>query len=138
VEGGKRPSAVPVVVDGSAFLEILIGGPRAEGVLQTVGGEDMAAPDLLNIEVLSVLRRFRRNRDLSEDRADRAVVDLLDAPVYRLQSHALVPVAWELRAVLSAYDACYVAAARLLRCALVTGDRRLAGVPNLGVPVVTV
>lgn len=129
---------MPVVVDSSAFLEILIGGPRAEAVLQAIGSEDIAAPDLLNIEVLSVLRRLRRNRNLSGDRADRAVEDLLDAPVYRLHSLALVPVAWELRDVLSAYDACYVAAARLLRCALITGDRGLARAPNLGVPVVTV
>jgi predicted nucleic acid-binding protein len=129
---------VPVIVDSSAFLEVLIGGPRSEAVLQAIGGEDMAAPDLINIEVLSVLRRLRRNRVVSGDRVDVAVMDLLDAPVYRLQSQALVPVVWELRDVLSAYDACYVAAARLLRCALVTGDRRLAGAPNLGVPLVTV
>jgi predicted nucleic acid-binding protein len=39
---------------------------------------------------------------------------------------------------LTPYDACYVALARNLGCPLVTGDRRLARAPGLGVPLITV
>jgi predicted nucleic acid-binding protein len=44
--------------------------------------------------------------------------------------------AWELRANLSIYDACYVATAELCRCPLVTLDRRLARAPGLRCDVV--
>jgi hypothetical protein len=39
---------------------------------------------------------------------------------------------------LTPYDACYVTLARNLGCPLVTGDRRLARAPGLGVPLITV
>jgi predicted nucleic acid-binding protein len=45
---------------------------------------------------------------------------------------------WELRANVTSYDACYVALARDLGCALVTADRRVSRAPGLGVPMVTV
>lgn len=42
---------------------------------------------------------------------------------------------WQLRANVSAYDAVYVALAEALSDVLVTGDRRLARVPGLGVAI---
>ena len=56
----------------------------------------------------------------------------------RFPTLPLLPEAWTLRANVTPYDACYVALARNLRCPLVTGDRRLARAPGLGVPLVTV
>ena len=111
---------------------------RAAAVVQAVAGADMVAPDLLNIEVLSVLRRLEQDGTLSAMRAAQAVTDLARAPLHRLPTLSLLADAWTLRANLSAYDACYVVVARALACPLVTADARLARAPGLGISTVVV
>ena len=120
------------------MIELLLQSARAGGVLQAVTGSDMSAPDLLNVEVVAVLRRLEREGAVRPSRADQAVDDLVVAPIRRWPTVSLVVGAWKLRQNLSAYDALYVALARTLACPLVTGDLRLARAPGLGVPVVTV
>jgi predicted nucleic acid-binding protein len=129
---------MPVVVDASALVELLLQRERAPAVLQAVGAADMAAPDVVNSEAVSAFRRMERAGELRAERAGQAVDDLLDAPLQRFPTLPLLPVVWELRANVSASDACYVALARALGCPLVTGDRRLSRAPRLGVPLVTV
>jgi predicted nucleic acid-binding protein len=58
--------------------------------------------------------------------------------VRRFPTLPLLRESWAPRANLTPYDACYVALARNLGCRLVTGDRRLARAPGLGVPLITV
>jgi predicted nucleic acid-binding protein len=98
----------------------------------------MVAPDLINPEALSALRRLERAGTLSRARAGQAVADLIDAPVRRVLTARLIEAAWTVRANLSPYDACYVALARALDCALITADARLAAAPRLGVRVLPV
>ena len=129
---------MPVVVDSSALVELLLHSERAPAVLQAVGTTDMVAPDGINAEILSTLRRFERIGKLPAKRASQAVGDLLDADVRRFSTLALLPAVWELRANVASYDACYVALARDLECPLVTGDLRLSRAPRLGVPLLTV
>jgi predicted nucleic acid-binding protein len=129
---------MPVVIDSSALVELLLQSERAPAVLQAVGNTDMVAPDGINTEVLSTLRRFERIGKLPTKRARQAVEDLLDADVRRFSTLVLLPAVWELRADVTAYDGCYVALARDLGCPLVTGDLRLSRAPKLGVPLVTV
>jgi predicted nucleic acid-binding protein len=129
---------MPVVIDASALVELLLQSERAPAVLQAVGTTDMVAPDGINPEVLSTLRRLERVGGLRAARALEAVDDLLEADVRRLPTLPLLPAAWKLRANVSSYDACYVALARDLRCPLVTGDRRLSRAPGLGVPLIIV
>jgi predicted nucleic acid-binding protein len=129
---------MPAVVDASALVELLLQGERAPAVAHAVRGTEMTAPDVVNPEVLSVLRRMERTGDMRPERARQAVADLLDAPVRRYATLPLLPVVWELRGSVSAYDACYVALARALGCPLVTGDLRLTRAPGLGVPLVAV
>jgi predicted nucleic acid-binding protein len=129
---------MPAVVDASALVELLLQGERAPAVVHAVRGTGMAAPDLVNAEVVSVLRRMERTGEVPRERAEQALADLLDAPIRRFATLPLLPVAWELRGSLSAYDACYVALARELGCPLVTGDLRLTRAPGLGVPLVAV
>jgi predicted nucleic acid-binding protein len=130
--------ATPAVVDASALVELLLQGERAAAVAQAVRGTEMTAPDVVNPEVLSVLRRMEGTGELRPERARQAVADLLDAPVRRFATLPLLPVVWELRGSVSAYDACYVALARALGCPLVTGDLRLTRAPGLGVPLLAV
>jgi predicted nucleic acid-binding protein len=129
---------MPAVVDASALVELLLQGERAPAVAHAVRGTEMTAPDVVNPEVLSVLRRMERTGEVRPERAGQAVADLLDAPVRRFATLPLLPVVWELRGSVSADHACYVALARALGCPLVTGDLRLTRAPGLRVPLVAV
>jgi predicted nucleic acid-binding protein len=129
---------MPVVVDASALVELLLQSERAPAVLQAVGRTEMVAPDGINPEVLSALRRLERIGELSAGRARQAIDDLLDAAVRRLPTLPLLPDAWMLRAGVTSYDACYVALARNLGCPLITGDLKLSRAPELGVPLIIV
>lgn len=98
----------------------------------------MVAPDLLNVEVLAILRRLERGGILSAARAAQAVADLTRAPVLRLPTLPLLTAAWAMRSNLTSYDACYVALARTLGSPLVTADARLSRAPGLGIAVIVV
>jgi predicted nucleic acid-binding protein len=129
---------MPVVIDSSALVDLVAQTDRAPAVAQAVGATDMVAPDVVNPEALSVLLRLERTGTLSARRAVQAVDDLMDAPVRRFSTLPLLAEAWTLRANVSAADACYVVLARILRCPLVTADRKLSRAPGLGVPLIVV
>ena len=129
---------MPVVIDASALVDLVVQSERAPAVAQAVGGVDMVAPDVVNPEVLSALRRRERIGTLTARRGVQAVDDLMDAPVRRFSTLPLLAEAWTLRANVSAADALYVVLARILRCPLVTANRKLSRAPGLGVPLVMV
>jgi predicted nucleic acid-binding protein len=129
---------MPVVIDASALVDLIVQSERAPAVAQAVGATEMVAPDVVNPEVLSILRRLERTGALAARQAVQAVDDLMDAPVRRFSTLPLLAEAWTLRASVSAADACYVVLARILRCPLVTADRRFSRAPGLGVPMLTV
>jgi predicted nucleic acid-binding protein len=116
-----------IVVDASALLEVLLQTDAAsaiEGRFARGGG--LHGPELLDLEVLQVLRRLVTARTISADRADLAVGALERVALRRWSHGAIRRRTWELRGKLSAYDAAYVALAERLRCPLVTRDGRLA------------
>ena len=86
----------------------------------------MAAPDVLRVEVLSLLRRQARLGELDAAHVAAAVDDLLDLELDVYPTGPLLRRAWELRDNVTAYDACYVALAEALDCALLTADARLS------------
>ena len=129
---------MPVVIDASALVDLIVQSERAPAVAQAVGATEMVAPDVVNPEVLSILRRLERTGALAARQAVQAVDDLMDAPVRRFSTLPLLAEAWTLRANVSAADACYVVLARILRCPLVTANRKLSRAPGLGVPMLTV
>jgi predicted nucleic acid-binding protein len=131
-------ATMPVVIDASALVHLIVQSERAPAVAQAVGATEMVAPDVVNPEVLSILRRLERTGALAARQAVQAVDDLMDAPVRRFSTLPLLAEAWTLRANVSAADACYVVLARILRCPLVTADRKLSRAPGLGVPMLTV
>lgn len=90
----------------------------------------MASPQLLEIEVLQVLRR-RVNQGLSTVASAEEARDLLLDLNIRYYDHApLADRIWELRENLTAYDACYVALAEALDLQLLTCDAALANAPG--------
>jgi predicted nucleic acid-binding protein len=89
----------------------------------------------LDVEVLSILRRAVLRQQLAEQRAWLALEDLLAWPIDRITHTALVREAWQYRYNVSAYDALYVAAARVYDASLLTADGPLTRAPALGIVV---
>lgn len=117
-----------IVLDASAALDGLLnpaGHPRIATLLAG-SAEPLAAPDLIDVEVMSVLRRWERGAEISPGRAREALDDLAVLPVMRYPARTITDGAWELRHNLSAYDAHYVALARALSATLLTTDTGMA------------
>lgn len=123
------------VVDASAAAEYLLRTSLGLKVANIIEGGFLLAPELLDVEVLSVFRRAVLRRELNEQRALRAIEDLMDWPIDRIPHRSLVWAAWQHRNNVSAYDAFYVAAARLADAPLITADGPLARAPSLGIVV---
>jgi predicted nucleic acid-binding protein len=120
-----------LVVDASALTELVLGRPAGDVVGEHVAGHGFAlhAPHLVDVEVLSALRRLVASGEATAERAGEAIADLLDLPIERYPHDILVPRIWQLRENLSAYDASYVALAEGLAdepVPLLTADARLA------------
>lgn len=115
-----------IVVDASVLAPALadddIDGDRAREYLD---GEQLAAPELIDLEVVSILRRAARAKRLDERRSAQALSDLAALPLRRVPHLPLLERVWELRDNLSAYDASYVALAEALETVLVTADGRI-------------
>ena len=121
-----------IVVDASAVLEVLLGTPKAEAVARRIfdSGETLHAPHLIDLEVAQVLRRYVAAHGLDPGRAQEAIEDHLDLPLFRYPHDVLLPRIWELRHDVTAYDAAYLALAEGLDAPLLTGDGRLADAPG--------
>jgi predicted nucleic acid-binding protein len=121
-----------IVIDASVLANVIgddgQDGQRARGELRSAG--DIVAPDLVDVETVSVLRRRWLAGVLSDDRFAAAVEDLQQLPIERVPALRLMRRAFELRANVTAYDASYVALAELLACELLTADGRLARAPG--------
>jgi predicted nucleic acid-binding protein len=122
-----------IVVDASVLANAL-GDDEDDGHLaraRLVAGAELAAPDLVDVETVSVLRRRWLAGDLSAGRFSAAIDDLEDLALARYPTLPLMRRAYELRANLTAYDAAYVALAEQLTSVLVTADGRLSRAPGI-------
>jgi len=121
-----------LVIDASVLVEaLLVAGPAR----QRLAGTNLQAPELIDAELLSVLRRLVLADKLQEGHALQALATAQRLGLRRHPSRCLWPRAWELRTNLSAYDALYVALAERLDAPLLTADTRLARAPGLRCPV---
>ena len=122
-----------IVVDASVLANAVgddgADGARARGAL---AGQDVSVPDLVDVEVVSVLRRRWLAKSLSARRFAATITDLAALPADRYPVLPFMPRAYELRANVSTYDATYVALAEQLGCPLITADTRLAAAPGPG------
>ena len=121
-----------IVVDASVLANVVgdddLDGRRARAELRS--SVDVAAPDLVDVETVAVLRKRWLGGTITARRFATAIGDLEAIDVDRYPTLPLMRRANELRANLTAYDAAYVALAEVLGCDLLTGDRRLATAPG--------
>ncbi len=123
------------VIDASALFELVVGRAPAPDLRRRVLTGSGSAPELIDLETLSTLRRLRRDGGLPPDAADRAAGLLVSAPIARLTHRPLLRRVWELRDTVAAYDAVYVALAEALRVPLLTCDARLGQANGHGAEV---
>jgi predicted nucleic acid-binding protein len=91
-----------------------------------VSSSTLHVPHLLDVEIAQLLRRYVREKSMTASRGEEALQDLLDFPLNRYPHDILMPRVWELRSVLTAYDAVYVALAESVDAPLLTCDRKIA------------
>lgn len=116
-----------LIVDASCLYEVISEGPLADavrGVLEEF--EEMGAPELIDVEVLGLIRRDTRLGLLHESRAAIAVAELNDWCGERFTHRPFSERVWTLRENVRTWDAYYVALAEALDAPMVTLDRRLA------------
>jgi predicted nucleic acid-binding protein len=116
-----------IVVDASV-LAVALGddGAYGEHARERLAGETLVAPELVDLEVVSVWRRHVAAKLMAARRAAIALADLADLPLRRSSHQPFLHRIWELRHVITPYDAAYVALAEILDAVLVTGDARLS------------
>lgn len=122
-----------IVVDASVVANALAddGDDGKLARRRLIDADELAAPDLVDVETVSVLRRRWLAGDLTARRFSMAIDDLGDLALLRVPTLPLMRRAYELRANVTVYDAAYVALAEHLGWVLVTADSRLARAPGI-------
>ena len=122
-----------IIVDASILANALAddGADGAVARTRLAGAGELAAPDLIDVETVAVLRKRWIAGDLTDQRFSDAIEDLEDLDLTRYPTLPLMRRAFELRANVTAYDATYVVLAERLDCTLLTADQRLATAPTI-------
>ena len=121
-----------IVVDASVIVTALADdGADGARARHRLVGEELLAPHLVDIEVVSAWRRLAAAGHLGEQRANQAIHDLQQMRIRRVAHPPLLDRCWQLRQNLTVYDAAYVALAEQADAVLVTGDRKLAAAPGI-------
>lgn len=122
-----------LVVDASIVVDLLARfQPQPIEEVLWAEGVHMAAPELLDVEVVNALRKLDRIGVVPERRRSTLIATFQALPIRKYRHDVLLPEIWTLRKNVTAYDAAYVVLARLLQAPLVTRDRKLATAPGLG------
>lgn len=121
-----------IVLDASCVLELILATPKGRRVGNRIASPDetLHAPHLIDLEVLQVLRRYVRLREITSERAREALEDFSQLRIERYAHALLLWRIWELRDNTTAYDAAYLALAEVLGAQLITCDSALQGVPQ--------
>ena len=124
-----------IVIDAAAMVEALVGRDVDGSLLEVLSGE-IAAPHVLDVEVLSVLRGLVMGGKLEESVAEAARVDHFELLIDRHDTAPLAERIWSLRHRYTSYDVAYLALAEALDAPLHTCDAKVdSGGHNVAVHV---
>jgi predicted nucleic acid-binding protein len=116
-----------LVVDASCLFEVVADTPRAAAVsARLMQDADQAAPHVIDVEVMGVIRSQYLRGGLDATAAGQAIADLREWPAERVGHRLLLDRAWQLRDSVRGWDAFYVALAEAFDATLLTMDGRLA------------
>lgn len=125
------------VVDASVAVEYLLPTRLGDSIADLLEGDQLFAPEMMDAEVLSVLRRWALHGRIGVPEAEVALNRLVHWPVVRVSNRDLAQGAWRYRHNVSAYDALYVALAKTRDLPLLTADTRLSRAAGLDINVQT-
>lgn len=115
-----------LVLDASTLYEVVADTPHKAIVLQRLEADpDHAAPHVIDVEVMNIVRDHLLRGLLDRTAANQAIEDLHDWPGERFGHRVLLSRAWQLRDNVRGWDAFYVALAEALGATLITSDARL-------------
>jgi predicted nucleic acid-binding protein len=117
-----------IVIDASVLANALGDDGRDGAVARNEirNAQDLAAPDLVDVETVAVFRKRWLAGTMTQRRLATAIGDLEEVGIDRYPTLPLMRRAYQLRSTVTSYDAPYVALAEVLGCQLLTGDARLA------------
>ncbi|NBC22528.1 MAG: PIN domain-containing protein [Gammaproteobacteria bacterium] len=125
-----------LVTDASVVVDLLARfEPESIEAALFLNGAQLAAPELVDLEVLNTLRKLEAEGAIPRRRRASVIEDFKALRIRRYRHEALRDGVWQRRKNLSAYDASYVVLAGLLGATLVTRDERLARAPRLGIEI---
>jgi predicted nucleic acid-binding protein len=116
-----------IVLDASVIVELLTNGETADAIRENLAcnDESFLVPYLIDVEVLSALRRLVAGRRIDAHRSNEFLAGLATLPVERCAHTPLISRIWELRHNFTAYDATYIALAEATGSTLYTCDEKL-------------
>ncbi len=125
---GAAAGRTVIVIDASVLVNALVDDTATgSAAMAALEREDRwAGPEHLVVEVAAAVRGLWLGRRIAGERAEAAVGFLVEAEIARVDTRPLLAEIWQLRHVLTAYDAVYVAASRALDVPLLTADAALA------------
>lgn len=117
-----------IVLDASVVVELLTNGILADSIRNELAGRDesVIVPHLIDIEVMSAIRRLAAGRRIDSHRSEQFIEALADLPAERFSHTPLLGRIWELRHNFTAYDAAYIALAEATGSVLYTCDEKLS------------
>ena len=122
-----------VVLDASAFVELLIGGPASRWIGEQLRDRHLTGPAHVHAEVLSALGRRHRSGTSTVSGIEEGLRRMVETEADTYPLPQLLLGAWHRRDRLRLADALYVELAAQLDTVVVTTDRRLARATPLAV-----
>ena len=116
-----------IVLNASAAVELLMQSSAGVALARALRPESVVhAPDLIDLEIASVLRRKCAHRELKELRAEQMLQDFAELRLLRHRHKPYLTRIWEMRTNYTAYDPCYLALTEAIAATLLTTDGVLA------------
>lgn len=121
-----------IILDASLAIDVALAtsdGRRLQQRLRA-DGRPLGAPELIDLEILQVMRRSVRRGEVDAEQAAEALGIFEALPLERFPHRIVSRRIWSLRDNLTTYDAAYIALAELLDAPLWTRDSKMQGVPG--------